>query len=86
MDIRLDRVGMILDQLATSVDISRARFEGLTDEEYLWEPAQPCWSLRRRGETTVGRPIGKGEWVLEMDRVDPEPVTSIACMIGTPAE
>lgn len=28
----------------------RSRFEGLTDAEYLWEPAPGCWSLRRRSD------------------------------------
>src|SRR5215204_3835350 len=36
MDIRTDRVGILLDQLESSVDISRDRLAGLTDEEYLW--------------------------------------------------
>src|SRR2546429_9810396 len=26
----------------------RGRIEGLTDEEYLWEPVAGCWSIRRR--------------------------------------
>jgi len=25
----------------------RPRLEGLTDEEYFWEPVEGCWSLRR---------------------------------------
>ena len=78
MDIRLDRVGMILDQLATSVDLSRDRFEGLTDDEYFWEPAQPSWSLRRRQQATTQRVLGKGDWVLELGREEPPPVTTIA--------
>ena len=24
----------------------RPRFDGLTDDEYFWEPVQGCWSLR----------------------------------------
>jgi hypothetical protein len=27
----------------------RPRLDGLTDEEYLWEPAPGAWSLRPRG-------------------------------------
>jgi hypothetical protein len=79
MDIRLDRIGMILDQLATSVEMSRARFEGLTDEEYFWEPAQPSWSLRRREDAVTERVLGKGDWTLDLAReTDPAPVTTIA--------
>jgi hypothetical protein len=32
----------------------RPRFEGLTDDEYLWEPAQPAWNVRPR--TGEGQP------------------------------
>jgi hypothetical protein len=79
MDLRLDRVGLLLDQLATSVEFSQARFAGLTDEEFLWEPAQPSWSLRRREEAVTGRPVGSGDWVLDYDRdPDPAPVSTIA--------
>lgn len=35
MDVRTDRVGLLLDQLDSSVEISRARLAGLTDEEFL---------------------------------------------------
>ena len=28
----------------------RPRLEGLTDEEYLWEPVADCWSVRRRAD------------------------------------
>ena len=36
---------------------TRARVEGLTDEEYFWEPAPGCWTIRPRGDGTwtVGR-------------------------------
>jgi hypothetical protein len=83
MDFRTDRLGVLLDQLATSVDMSRARFEGLTDDEHLWEPAKPAWSLRRRDAAVSARPIGRGDWVLDYDRdPDPPPVTTIAWRIG----
>jgi len=52
--------------------------EGLDDEEYGWEPAPLCWSVRRRGPDVRG--WGAGEWVCE-DRwppPDPLPVTTIA--------
>jgi len=83
MDIRTDRVGLLLDQLTSSVEISRDRLEGLTDDEYLWEPATPAWSVRRRGEARSTRPEGAGEWVLDYDRdPDPPPVTTIAWRLG----
>jgi hypothetical protein len=50
----------------------RPRLEGLTDDEYFWEPAPGCWSLR---------PDGVGAW--RMDGHDgpsptPPPLTTIA--------
>lgn len=44
-------------------DRLRARVAGLSDEEYLWEPAPGCWSVR---------PVGDGTF--RADRVRPEPV------------
>ena len=79
MDFRLDRVGLLLDQLASSVEFSRDRFAGLTDEELLWEPARPAWSLRRRGEAVSPGAYGPGEWLIDHERdPDPAPVTTIA--------
>ncbi|MFL6131080.1 MAG: DinB family protein [Mycobacteriales bacterium] len=83
MDLRTDRLGLLLDQLTGSVDVSRARFEGLTDDEYLWEPAQPAWSVRRRDAAVTPSPLGRGDWVLDHERdPDPMPVTTIAWRIG----
>lgn len=49
----------------------RPRLEGLTDEEYFWEPTGGCWSLRRRHD---------GGW--QMDGAGPgrsdEPLTTLA--------
>lgn len=62
---------------------ARPRLEGLTDEEYLWEPAPGTWSVRRREDeapaTVTVRP-GAGDWVVDfgMPEPQPAPVTSIA--------
>src|SRR4051812_42070556 len=49
----------------------RRRVDDLTDEEYLWEPAPGCWSIRPRPD---------GEWKLDwpLPRPDPAPFTTIA--------
>ncbi|MEV4104344.1 DinB family protein [Nonomuraea sp. NPDC049649] len=44
----------------------RPRLDGLTDEEYFWEPVRDCWSIRPRGTP------GSGEWT--MDSASPAPV------------
>ncbi len=50
---------------------TRTRLEGLTDDEYLWEPAPGCWSIR---------PGADGRWVADGIRPEPEPApfTTIA--------
>ena len=55
----------------------RPRFEGLTDDEYFWEPAQPAWNVRPR--TGEGQP-GTGPFTVDFayPEPDPPPVTTIA--------
>lgn len=63
---------LLVGQLEFYWDVHlRPRLEGLTDEEYFWEPVEDCWSLRR-GED--------GRFVLEGRRPEPSPppVTTIA--------
>jgi hypothetical protein len=67
--------GLLREQLTFHWDHHvRPRLDGLTDEEYLWEPVEGCWSIRRRG----------GAWVpdFEMPEPDPAPVTTIAWRLG----
>jgi DinB family protein len=56
--------------LASLLDMTNAylaqRLEGLTDEEWLWEPAPGCWSIRG----------GKMDFVMPVP--SPEPFTTIA--------
>lgn len=59
--------------------------EGLTDEEYFWEPAPGAWSVRARALAGEGTPgvingFGRGEFVCEDVWPRPErvPVTTIA--------
>ena len=55
------------------------RLDGLTDEEYLWEPAPGCWSIRRRGHAIAPLTYGSGEFMYEFaDDPDPAPVTTMA--------
>ncbi|MEU3067434.1 DinB family protein [Streptomyces sp. NPDC006906] len=52
----------------------RPRLDGLTDEEYFWEPVRDCWSIRPRGRSTAPGPRGSGEWT--MDSAPPAPATA----------
>jgi DinB superfamily len=58
----------------------RPRLDGLTDDEYFWEPVSGSWSVRRREETTAAMAHGSGEHVLEYGWPEPTPppVTTIA--------
>ena len=60
----------------------RARLDGLTDEEYFWEPVPGCWNLRKRGMSTAPRAAGAGEYQYDCAYPSPEPnpppVTTIA--------
>ena len=39
----------------------RPRLDGLTDDEYLWEPVPGCWSVRPRDEATAPTTAVPGE-------------------------
>jgi DinB superfamily len=62
----------------------RPRFEGLTDEEYHWEPVPGMWGIRPRGASTA--PIAAGTGAFTADFAFPEPspppVTTIAWRIA----
>ena len=52
-----------------------SRLEGLTDDEYLWEPVPDCWTVRR---TDDGRYRADPAWPPR----DPAPFTTIAWRIA----
>lgn len=58
----------------------RPRLEGLTDEEYFWEPVPGCWSIRKRGTSQAPMALGAGDYLIDIaeDDLDPTPVTTIA--------
>ena len=49
----------------------RTRLDALSDDEYFWEPAPGCWTIRQRAD---------GSWMADwpLPRPDPEPFTTIA--------
>ena len=58
----------------------RPGLEGLTDDEYFWEPVADCWSVRPRAEARTELVGGSGPWVAELafPEPDPGPFTTIA--------
>ncbi|MBM2613945.1 DinB family protein [Actinoplanes sp. LDG1-06] len=52
----------------------RERLEGLTDDEYFWEPVPGAWNVRPRG----------ADWTIDFafPQPDPAPVTTIAWRLG----
>jgi DinB superfamily len=62
----------------------RPRLNGLTDEEYRWEPVPGAWSVRPRGTSTAPLAIGAGDFTIDfaMPQPDPPPVTTIAWRLG----
>ena len=58
----------------------RPRLEGLTDEEYLWEPAPGAWNVRPREQATSSHAAGGGDLVVDYAWPDPDPapLTTIA--------
>ena len=65
-------------QLRQSWLQSRRVLDDITEDEYFWEPAPSCWSVRRRAPTVRG--WGYGEFVCEdaWPPPDPLPTTTIA--------
>lgn len=74
------RLRPLLDQFEFERDRLLARLDGMTDDEYLWEPVPGCWSIRPRAETHIRQAYGGGPWVIESARPapDPPPFTTLA--------
>jgi hypothetical protein len=65
-------------------NLLRPRLDGLTDAEYLWEPAPGCWSVRPRAEATSEHAAGAGGVVIDwaFPAPEPPPLTTIAWRLG----
>jgi hypothetical protein len=66
-------VEVLRAQWARSCDRLLRRLEGLTDDEYRWEPVAGCWNVR-------ADPASPSGWTVDYPDVapDPPPVTTIA--------
>ena len=64
-------VDLLSSELDHAYRMVRERVDGLTDEEFWWEPVPGCWTVRR-GEN--------GRWAADYEEPDPvpAPLTTIA--------
>jgi hypothetical protein len=62
----------------------RPRLDGLTDDEYRWEPVPGAWNVRPRGTSTAPIVGGSGAFTVDFayPAPDPAPVTTIAWRIA----
>src|SRR5438309_12065011 len=80
----LDRATLewLLDDRQPLIAMVRTGLQGLTDDEYLWEPVTACWSVRPRSEqrTAPDEHRPEGDWGLDIEYPDPDPppLTTIA--------
>lgn len=76
---------LLLDQLTWHWDRQlRPRLEGLTDDEYLWEPVRNTWNVHPRGRSTAPVQAGSGDFTIDFafPEPDPAPITTIAWRLG----
>jgi len=77
----LDWTALLLEQLTWHWEHQlRPRLEGLTDDEYFWEPVPDAWSIAPRGASDAPIRAGSGTYLLDfaIPEPDPAPVTTIA--------
>jgi len=62
----------------------RQRLDGLTDEEYFWEPVPDAWSVRRRGTSSAPIQAGSGDVTIDFafPEPTPAPLTTISWRLG----
>jgi hypothetical protein len=60
-------------------DQLRPRLNGLTDDEYFWQPVPHCWTISRRGASSAPISWGAGEFTMDFGEPpsDHERVTTI---------
>src|SRR5580700_1212062 len=79
-DMDVDWNAELIDQLESHWQQRlRPRLNGLTDDEYFWQPVPGCWTVSRRGQSKAPDSFGEGEFTMDYARgpQDREPVTTI---------
>lgn len=80
----LDWNAEIVDQIESHWRFQlRPRWDGLTDDEYFWQPFPGCWTVSPRGHSRAEVSIGSGDFTWDYGETGPrEPVTTIAWRIA----
>lgn len=65
----MPRAALLLAEMDATYERVRRRLDGLTDDEFFWEPAPGCWTIRQEGD----------RWTYDYAVPDPipAPVTTI---------
>lgn len=77
----MDWTTHLLEQLTWHWEkYARPRLDGLSDDEYFWEPVPGAWNLRPRAEARTSMAGGAGDLVADFEHPEPSPapVTTIA--------
>lgn len=77
----IDWTTVIVDQAARHwTNQLRPRLEGLTDDEYFWEPTPGAWNVHPRGQGSTEMQGGSGALTIDFAQPEPvpAPVTTIA--------
>ncbi len=64
------RVALLLSEMDATYSRLRRRLEGLTDDEFYWEPVPGCWTIFKDDS-------GRWTYHYEIPDPDPAPVTTI---------
>ena len=71
---------VLRDAFAASCKSLDRILDGVSDEEFFWEPVAGCWTVHRRSESRGVSADGSGDWVIDWDPAQPKPApfTTIA--------
>jgi hypothetical protein len=81
----MDWTSQLLEQLTWHWDHQvRPGLDGLTDDEYFWEPVPDAWSIRPRAEARTAMAAGQGDLVADFEYPEPvpAPLTTVAWRLG----
>ncbi|HEY2312017.1 MAG TPA: DinB family protein [Streptosporangiaceae bacterium] len=66
-------IEVLRSAFAESCDTLRRVLDGVSAEEFFWEPVGGCWTVHRRSQDRGVSVEGSGEWVLDHEPSQPTP-------------